>query len=84
MTRLLFTLALSFGIPAAAPAGDPKPPDPDPAIDVDGYLRVSKEAAEHRTSIALDRYGHRNVYELAPLLDPPASKPPFESSPVKR
>jgi hypothetical protein len=32
------------------PAADPKGPIPNPAIDMEGYLRVSREAAKHRAS----------------------------------
>jgi hypothetical protein len=34
------------------------------------------------TYIALYSYGHRNIYELAPLLDIKTSKLEFESSPL--
>jgi phage shock protein E len=173
MTRLFLTLGVAILFLAAAVAADPKPAPPappaNPAIDMDGYLKVSKEAAEHRatrrlteadfirmsaepgtlvldarskekydllhikgavnlsfpditveslkrvipdketrvliycnnnfknaeaafpikrataslnlsTYIALYNYGYRNVYELAPLLDPATSKLSFESN----
>ncbi|MBW4470956.1 MAG: rhodanese-like domain-containing protein [Stenomitos rutilans HA7619-LM2] len=41
---LLFCVAFSDGILAA-----PQPPE-NPAIDMDGYLRVSSEAAKHRAT----------------------------------
>ncbi|XHX80525.1 MAG: rhodanese-like domain-containing protein [Stenomitos frigidus ULC029] len=164
---LLFCMALSGGALAA-----PKPPEANPAIDMDGYLRVSFEAAKHRktrrlseadfirmsrepgtivldarsrekyellhikgavnlsfpdmtveslkrtlpdkttriliycnnnfvnaeepfptkmptaslnlsTYIALYNYGYRNVYELAPQIDPKESKLTFEPTPSK-
>lgn len=34
------------------------------------------------TYIALYNYGYRNIYELAPQIDPKVSKLPFESAPV--
>jgi hypothetical protein len=36
------------------------------------------------TYIALYNYGYRNVYELAPLIDPKQSKLTFESAPSKQ
>jgi hypothetical protein len=48
------SLALAFGVSLlllpAGPAADPKDPIPNPAIDMAGYLRVSREAAQHRAS----------------------------------
>jgi phage shock protein E len=164
-----FTLATqTFGV-----AADPKPPATNPAIDMDGYLRISREAAKHRetrrlseedfirmsaeagtlvldarskekydllhvhgainlsfpditidslkkaipdkdtrvliycnnnfknaeapfpsklptaslnlsTYIALYSYGYRNIYELAPRVDPKTSKLPLEPTPTRR
>ena len=168
------SLALCLSLIASmAVAADPKTPPANPAIDMDGYLRVSQEAAKHRASrrlteddfirmsrepgviildarsrekfdllhikgavnlsfpditveslkrtlpdktariliycnnnfsnaeapfpskmataslnlstyIALYTYGYRNVYELAPQIDPSKSKLSFETRPVKR
>lgn len=50
MNRAALVLAVSVAFPFAAPTADPKGPAPNPAIDMDGYLRVSKEAAKHRES----------------------------------
>ena len=35
-------------LPAAVFAADPKPSIPNPAIDMEGYLKVAAEAAKHR------------------------------------
>lgn len=160
---------LTFNMHSSGNAADPRPKLVNPAIDMDGYLNVSKEAAQHRetrrvseedfirmakedgtivldarsaakyklmhikgainlnfsditveslktmlpdkntrvliycnnnfrnsedafpsklptaslnlsTYIALYNYGYRNVYELAPLVDPKASKLTFETA----
>jgi len=168
---ILCGAALPYSLNLLSPvnAGERKAPSPNPAIDMDGYLKVSKEAAEHRatrrvsedefnrmaaesgtivldarsaekyklmhvkgavnlsfpditieslkktipdkdtriliycnnnfrnserafpskmptaslnlsTYIALYNYGYRNVYELAPLIDPKNSKLTFETT----
>jgi phage shock protein E len=174
MGRISLVLALIVGIPALVV---PQPPRQDalanPAIDMDGYLKVSREAAKHRqtrrlseadfirisrepgvivldarskakydllhikgavnlsfpditveslkrlfpdkdtriliycnnnfknaeepfptkmpaaslnlsTFISLYTYGYRNIYELAPQVDPKNSKLPLESNTAKR
>src|SRR4051812_48360950 len=47
---VLFGAALPFSLDLllVANAQEGKPPVPNPAIDMEGYLKVSKEAAEHR------------------------------------
>jgi len=47
---VLLALGLSFAYLASGTAGDPKAPAqiPNPAIDMEGYLRVSLEASKHR------------------------------------
>jgi len=42
------TLALFFVYLSVGAAADPAAPTANPAIDMDGYLRVSREAATHR------------------------------------
>jgi rhodanese-like protein len=48
------TLALAFGLgllfQSSAFGADPKPTIKNPAIDMDGYLKVSSKAAQHRAS----------------------------------
>ena len=50
MKYLTLALILSVGFAFGASPPTPKPADaiPNPAIDIDGYLKVSKEAALHR------------------------------------
>jgi hypothetical protein len=168
---LVLTLGLSLFVLSAGNAERQQGPPPNPAIDMEGYLRVSREAAKHRatrrvseadfikmshepgtiildarskekydllhiqgainlnfsditveslkrllpdkstriliycnnnfknserafptkmataslnlsTYIALYNYGYRNIYELAPLIDPKDSKLPFEGTGV--
>jgi hypothetical protein len=58
MKRLTITLGLCLLLQHSGPAADPTPNVParqapslvNPAIDMEGYLRVSKEAAQHRAS----------------------------------
>ncbi len=50
MKSLALALGLSLLLLQAGPAADPKDPIPNPAIDMAGYLRVSREAAQHRAS----------------------------------
>lgn len=48
---VVFGVALPFSFNLVAlDAAERKAPAPNPAIDMDGYLMVSKEAAEHRAS----------------------------------
>src|SRR5436309_4118749 len=49
ITLVLLAAAVlpNIGTPESPPA---KPPIPNPAIDMDGYLRVSQEAAKHRAT----------------------------------
>jgi phage shock protein E len=51
LTLVLLVAAVlpSVGTPES-PKGPPRPPIPNPAIDMDGYLRVSQEAAKHRAT----------------------------------
>jgi rhodanese-related sulfurtransferase len=169
MKRLTLTFVVLAACPFAGTSADPKGPPPNPAIDMEGFLNVSREAAKHRetrrlaeadfikmsqeagtivldarskekydllhikvainlsfpdiaveslaktfpdksariliycnnnfrnseeafatkapraslnlsTYIALYSYGYRNIYELAPQIDPKDSKLPFESA----
>jgi hypothetical protein len=169
MRHVAIALVLCVGFPLAGTTRDKRVTTPNPAIDMDGYLRVAREAAEHRASrrlseaeflrmaaepgtivldarskqkfdllhikgainlsfpdidvaslkktlpdreariliycnnnfkneedafpsklpraslnlstyIALYTYGYRNIYELAPQVDPKESKLPFESA----
>ena len=50
MNRLVLTLVICGGIPFAGSTADRKDPIPNPAIDMEGYLKVSQEAAKHRES----------------------------------
>ncbi len=46
-------------------------------------IKAPAAALNLSTYIALYNYGYRNVYELAPQIDPQQSKLAFESTPVK-
>src|SRR5262245_50800943 len=49
MQRALLVLAVCVGIPAMVIPETPRQaPPPNPAIDMDGYLKVAREAAQHR------------------------------------
>ena len=48
MKRLMLALGLPLLFLSAGAAADPKPAAVNPAIDMDGYLRVAVEAAKHR------------------------------------
>lgn len=54
MRYLVAALGLSLLLSAPAPAAGPRPPAPrpaaNPAIDMEGYLKVAAEAAKHRES----------------------------------
>ncbi len=55
MRTLVLACGLSLLLLSAGPAADPKAPPvnagpPNPAIDMQGYLRVAQEAARHRAS----------------------------------
>lgn len=50
MKRTLFALAMFVGLPALVIPDAPKQAIPNPAIDMNGYLRISREAAQHRES----------------------------------
>ena len=52
MKYLAVALLLSVGFAFAAPKSDPRPADPIPNknIDINGYLKVSQEAALHRST----------------------------------
>lgn len=50
MKRAMFVLAAIVGLPALVVPDPPKSPIPNPAIDMNGYLAVSREAALHRQS----------------------------------
>jgi hypothetical protein len=45
---LFLAVGCLLALLAAATAADRKTPIPNPAIDMEGYLRVSREAAKHR------------------------------------
>ncbi len=49
MNRLALAFVLALALPAAGLPADPEAP-PNPAIDMQGFLRLSREAAEHRKS----------------------------------
>ena len=51
LTLVLLVVAVlpSIGTPESPPA-TPRPPIPNPAIDMDGYLRNAQEAAKHRAT----------------------------------
>jgi hypothetical protein len=48
MRKLTLALGFSFFLVSAGTAGEPKSSIPNPGIDMNGYLRVSREAATHR------------------------------------
>jgi hypothetical protein len=48
MKSLTLTLVLLAGLPTAQTIADPQDPIANPAIDMEAYLRVSQEAAQHR------------------------------------
>ena len=48
MTRLTLALLLCIGLPAIGTPADKGDPTANPAIDMNEYLRISKEAAKHR------------------------------------
>jgi hypothetical protein len=50
MKPLALALVLAVGLPAVPTAADPKPAIKNENIDMEGYLRVSLEAAKHRQS----------------------------------
>src|SRR4249919_635686 len=50
MKYLTLTLVLLAGLPTAQTVADPQDPIANPAIDMDAYLRVSQEAAQHRVT----------------------------------
>lgn len=50
MKRALFALAMFVGLPALVIPDGPKQGIPNPAIDMNGYLKISREAASHRQS----------------------------------
>ena len=50
MNRLALTLVITAAVPFAGSTADRKVPTPNPAIDMEGYLKVSREAATHRES----------------------------------
>src|SRR5262245_30775750 len=50
MNRLALTLIICGGLPFAGSTADRKDPIPNPAIDMEGYLKVAEEAAKHRES----------------------------------
>jgi len=173
MKPFALAVAFSLAVQTLGSAADPKTPATNPAIDMEGYLRVSREAAKHRetrrlseedfirmsaeagtlvldarskekydllhvrgainlsfpditidslktaipdketrvliycnnnfknaeapfpsklptaslnlsTYITLYSYGYRNIYELAPRVDPKTSKLPLEPTPARR
>jgi hypothetical protein len=50
MNRLLLTLTAALCLAAPGTPADPPPPPVNPNIDMDGYLSVAREAAQHRAS----------------------------------
>ncbi len=50
MKNLAFLLAFLIAAPATVLGADPQKPGTNPGIDMDGYLRVSQEAARHRAT----------------------------------
>jgi Rhodanese-like domain len=52
--RLTLALLVAAVLPSVgtpeSPRGTPRPPIPNPAIDMDGYLRNAQEAAKHRAT----------------------------------
>src|SRR5262245_8118131 len=48
--RIMLVLALSVGLPSAGVPADPIHHAANSAIDMEGYLRVSREAAKHRAT----------------------------------
>ena len=50
MNRLALALVMIAAVPFAGSTADPKDRVPNPAIDMEGYLKVSGEAATHRDS----------------------------------
>src|SRR6476469_8092350 len=50
MNRLVLTLVVCSGLPFAGSTADRKDPVVNPAIDMEGYLKVAEEAAKHRES----------------------------------
>src|SRR6516165_3712063 len=50
MNRLALALSVAFVVPAIVTSADQPGPPPNPAIDMEGFLRVSREAAKHRAT----------------------------------
>jgi Rhodanese-like domain len=50
VNRLALTLVITAVVPFAGSTADRKDSAPNPAIDMEGYLKVSREAATHRES----------------------------------
>jgi hypothetical protein len=50
VNRLALALSLALGVPSVGLPVDPPSPPANPAIDMDAYLRVSREAAGHRAA----------------------------------
>lgn len=50
MKRLTLAISAALVVPMLALAADPKAVPPNPAIDMNTYLRVAKEAAKYRES----------------------------------
>jgi Rhodanese-like domain len=50
MRHVLLALVLVAGLPAVGTPDGRKGPGPNPAIDMEGYLKVAQEAAKHRES----------------------------------
>jgi hypothetical protein len=48
MNRLALALTVAFVVSAISMSADPVGPPPNPAIDMEGYLRLSREAAKYR------------------------------------
>jgi hypothetical protein len=50
MRRVMLVLVLVAGLPAVGTPDGRKGPGQNPAIDMDAYLKVAREAAEHRAT----------------------------------
>src|SRR5262245_10611296 len=50
MNRVALALLLCLGIPAVGTPADPDAGPANPAIDMKGYLQISQEAAQHRST----------------------------------
>jgi len=58
MNRVTLALLLCVAVPAVGTPADPDAGPPNPAIDMKGYLQISREAAAHRSTrrLAVDEF----------------------------